>query len=151
MIKLIDILKEIIDIYLPNELSSKNIQYDVVQESPRRCIVNLSYKDNYYSLRILPIFNPKRPSVNFGITDENFEKINMDKLINASHTPRILATIFGFLRYWVDKYNIQEFEYAAQGEVRNKLYEYYLKKHFSDFKQTQETFGNETIQVWKKI
>lgn len=75
----------------------------------------------------------------------------MDKLINASHTPRILATIFGFLRYWVDKYNIQEFEYAAQGEVRNKLYEYYLKKHFSDFKQTQETFGNETIQVWKKI
>lgn len=30
MIKLIDILKEIIDIYLPNELSSKDIQYDVV-------------------------------------------------------------------------------------------------------------------------
>jgi len=62
-----------------------------------------------------------------------------------------LAAIFGLIRYWVDKYNIQQFEYGAEGEVRNKLYNYYLTKHFPDFKNTQEKIGDTTLQVWTKI
>jgi hypothetical protein len=39
-IRLISLLKEIIDIYSPDELNSKGIEYDIEQESPKRLIVN---------------------------------------------------------------------------------------------------------------
>lgn len=150
-IKLLNILKEIIDIYSPEELNSKEIKYDIVEDNKRRFIVNLTYKDQYYSLRILPIFNPKRSSINFGNTDEKYENLNLNQLLNSPYSSRILASIFGLIRYWIDKHNIQEFEYGAEGETRNKLYNYYLNKHFPDFENVQENFGNEIIQVWKKI
>jgi hypothetical protein len=150
-IRLISLLKEIIDIYSSDELNSKGIEYDIEQESPKRFIVNLKYKDQYYSLRILPVFNPKRSSINFGNTDNKFENLNLNTLLNSPYSSRILATVFGLIRYWIDKYNIQEFEYAAEGNIRNQIYNYYLKKHFPDFKNFQENFGDETIQIWKKI
>ena len=150
-VKLLDLIKEVIDIYSPDELSSKEIKYNIVEDNKRIFIVNLNYKDQYYSLRILPLFNPKRSSINFGNTDERYEKLNLNQLLNSPYSSRILASIFGLIRYWVDKYNIQEFEYGAEGKIRNQLYNYYLNKHFSDFENTQENFGNEIIQVWKKI
>jgi len=151
MIKLANLLKEIIDIYSPEELNSKNIEYIIEMETPTRFRVNLKYKDQYYILTILPIFNPKRPSINFGNTDENYENLNLNQLLNSPYSSRILAAIFGLIRYWVDKYNIKQFEYGAEGEVRNKLYNYYLTKHFFDFKNTQEKIGDITLQVWTKI
>lgn len=150
-INLLEILKEIVDIYKPEELESKGIKYNIEQDYARRFNVNLEYKDQYYSIRILPMFNYKRSSINFGSTDSNFKNINLNTLINSQYSSRILAAIFGLIRYWVDKYNIQEFEYIAEGEVRNKLYDYYLSKHFSDFEKSEEKFEEEKIQVWKKI
>ena len=147
--KLLEILKEIIDIYPPDELSSKDIEYTIKQESTRRFIVNLKYKDQYYSLRIIPLF--KRPSINFGNTDKNYENINFNELLNSPYSSRILAAIFGLIRYWIDKYGIQEIEYGAEGKTRNQLYNYYLTKHFSDFQNYQEKFGTGVLQVWKKI
>jgi hypothetical protein len=150
MIKLKDLLREIIDIYSPEELNSKDIEYIIDREAPTRFRVNLKYKDQYYTLTILPIFNLKRPSVNFGSTDENYESLNLNQLLNSPYSSRILAAIFGLIRYWVDKYDIQQFEYGAEGEVRNKLYHYYLTKHFPDFKNTQEKIGDTTLQIWMK-
>lgn len=151
MIKLTNLLKEIIDIYSPEELNSKGIKYNILEDNKRRFTVNLSYKDHYYSLRILPIFNPKRPSINFGSTDKNYENLNLNQLLNSPYSSRILAAIFGLIRYWIDKYNIQEFEYGAEGNIRTKLYDYYLKKHFPDFENIQEKYGDAILQVWKKI
>lgn len=151
MITLRKILAELIDVYTPSELAGKGIKCSIVEESPRRFTVNLNYKDQFYSLRILPVFNVKRPSINFGSTDVNYKNLNLNQLINSPYSSRILAAIFGLIRDWVDKYNIQEFEYGAEGSVRNKLYDYYLTKHFSDFVNTQEEIGAETLQVWKKI
>jgi hypothetical protein len=88
-------------------------------------------------LAILSLLNPKTPSVNFGNTDKEGNGLNLQKLLNVSHSPRILAAIFGLIRYWVDKHNIQEFEYAAEGNIRNKIYDYYLTKHFPDFEKTK--------------
>jgi hypothetical protein len=150
-IKLVDLLKEIIDIYSPNELSSKEIKYEITQDSSYRFRVQLKYKDQYYVLSILPLFNPKRPNINFGSTDENYENLNLFDLINSPYSSRILAAIFGLIRYWVDKHNIQSFEYGAAGSVRTKLYDYYLKKHFPDFENIQEKYGDTILQVWKKI
>jgi hypothetical protein len=150
MIKLKDLLREIIDIYSPEELNSKDIEYIIDREAPTRFRVNLKYKDQYYTLTILPIFNLKRPSVNFGSTDENYESLNLNQLLNSPYSSRILAAIFGLIRYWVDKYDIQQFEYGAEGEIRNKLYNYYLTKHFPDFKNTQEKIGDTTLQIWMK-
>jgi hypothetical protein len=150
-IKLINLLQEIIDIYSPEELNSKDIEYDIERESSTRFRVNLKYKDQYYTLTILPLFNPKRPSINFGSTDENYENLNLNQLLNSPYSSRILASIFGLIRYWVDKHNIQEFEYGAEGKIRNKLYNYYLTKHFPDFQNTQEKTGDIILQIWKKI
>jgi len=151
MIKLVELLTELIDIYSPDELDSKNIEYKIDRESSTRFRVELRYKDQYYVLSILPLFNPKRPNINFGSTDENYENLNLFDLINSLYSSRILAAIFGLIRYWIDKYNIQSFEYGAAGSVRTKLYDYYLKKHFPDFENTQEKYENTVLQVWKKI
>jgi hypothetical protein len=151
MTKLINILKEIIDIYSPDELSSKEIEYNIERESSKRFRVTLKYKDQYYVLTILPLFNPKRPSINFGSTDEKYENLNLNQLLNSQYSSRILSAIFGLIRYWVDKYNIQEFEYGAEGNTRTKLYDYYLKKHFPDFENIQEKYGDTVLQTWKKI
>jgi len=151
MIKLVELLTELIDIYSPDELDSKNIEYKIDRESSTRFRVELRYKDQYYVLSILPLFNPERPSINFGSTDGNYENLNLFDLINSLYSSRILAAIFGLIRYWIDKYNIQSFEYGAAGSVRTKLYDYYLKKHFPDFENTQEKYENTVLQVWKKI
>ena len=151
MVKLVELLTELIDIYTPDELSSKDIEYNIVQDLSRRFKVTLKYKDQYYVLSILPLLNPKRPSINFGSTDKNYENLNLNQLLNSPYSSRILAAIFGLIRYWIDKNNIQEFEYGVEGNIRTKLYNYYLKKHFPDFENIQEKFEDEIIQVWKKI
>lgn len=148
--KLSKLIIELIDIYNPEDLESKDIKYDIEQESSKRFRVNLQYKDQYYAIIILPIYNPKRPSINFGSTDINYQNMNMSNLINSKYSSRILAAIFGLVRYWVEKYNIEEFEYVAEGRTRNRLYDYYLEKHFSDFKKYQEKYGENVVQVWKK-
>lgn len=150
-IKLTNLLQEIIDIYSPKELNSKDIEYIIERESSTHFKVNLKYKDQYYTLTILPLFTPKRPNINFGSTDKNYENLNLNQLLNSPYSSRILAAIFGLIRYWVDKYNTQEFEYGVEGKVRNNLYNYYLTKHFSDFKNTEEKVGDITLQAWKKI
>ena len=73
MIKLTDLLKEIIDIYSPEELGSKDIEHRIDRDSSTRFRVELKYKDQYYVLSILPLFNPKRPSINFGSSDGKFK------------------------------------------------------------------------------
>jgi hypothetical protein len=151
MIKLVELLTELIDIYSPDELDSKNIEYKIDRESSTRFRVELRYKDQHYVLSILPLFNPERPNINFGSTDGNYENLNLFDLINSPYSSRILAAIFGLIRYWVDKYNVQSFEYGAAGSTRTKLYDYYLKKHFSDFKNIQEKYKDTILQVWEKI
>jgi len=103
MIKLSNLLKEIIDIYSPEELNSKDIEYKIDRDSPTRFRVELKYKDQYYILSILPLFNPKRPSINFGSSDEKYENLNLTQLLNSPYSSRILAAVFGLIRYWVDK------------------------------------------------
>jgi hypothetical protein len=151
MIKLTNLLKEIIDIYSPEELNSKGIEYRIDRDSPTRFRVELKYKDKYYILSILPLFNPKRPSINFGSSDEKYENLNLTQLLNSPYSSRILAAVFGLIRYWVDKYNIQQFEYEAEGNTRVKLYDYYLTKHFPDFKNTNKVeLINSDIFIWEK-
>ncbi len=149
--KLLDTLNEIIDIYSPEELNSKDIEYRIDRDSSTRFRVELKYKDQYYVLSILPLFNPKRPSINFGSSDEKYENLNLTQLLNSPYSSRILAAVFGLIRYWIDKHNIQQFEYGAEGNVRNQLYNYYLTKHFPDFHNSQERIGDSTLQVWTKI
>ena len=151
MIKLIDLLNEIIDIYSPEELNSKDIEYNIEIDYPSRFRASLKYKDHHYALTILPLFNPKRPNINFGNTNENGENLNLTQLLNSPYSSRILAAIFGLIRYWVDKYNIQEFEYSADGKTRTQIYDYYLSKHFHDFSNHQEPIGDSHLQVWTRI
>jgi hypothetical protein len=149
--KLLEILKEIIDIYSPEELNSKDIEYRIDRDSSTRFKVELKYKDQYYILTILPLFNPKRPSINFGSSDEKYENLNLNQLLNSPYSSRILAAIFGLIRYWVDKYNIQQFEYGAEGNTRIKLYNYYLTKHFPDFENTNKVeLIDSDIFIWEK-
>jgi hypothetical protein len=149
--KLLEILKEIIDIYSPEELNSKDIEYRIDRDSSTRFKVELKYKDQYYILTILPLFNPKRPSINFGSSDEKYENLNLNQLLNSPYSSRILAAIFGLIRYWVDKHNIQQFEYGAEGNTRIKLYNYYLTKHFPDFENTNKVeLTDSDIFIWEK-
>jgi hypothetical protein len=151
MIKIKDLIKEVIDIYSPEELNSKGIEYRIDRDSPTRFRVELKYKDQHYLLTILPLFTPI-PVVSFGNTDENYDNANFGgELINSPYSSRILAAIFGLIRYWVDKHNIQQFEYGVEGKVRTTLYDYYFTKHFPDFESTQEMDGSLMVYTWKKI
>ena len=151
MIKLTKILREIIDIYSPDELDSKGIKYNITRENEDNIKVQINYKDKYYLLKILPIYG-KYSSLNFGSTDENYDNLNLHQLLNSPYSSRILATIFGLIRYWVDKYDVQGFEYGAEGQVRSKLYDYYLNKHFSDFQKlkSDEPEIEHPIIIWTK-
>jgi hypothetical protein len=154
--KLLKIVNEIGGIYSPEELESKNITYKIVEQNFKRFVVHLTYTNKknekyYYKLLIIKITNNDRHIVAFGSTNENFYDSNMDDLVNLSHSPRILAAIFGLIKYYVNKFNIEELEYTAEGDVRNKLYDLYLK-NFSDmgFKHyIQDDHGIEVI-IWKK-
>jgi hypothetical protein len=139
MIKFLDILTEVVDLYKPSELESKGITLNINNDNARRFAANLKYKDQHYSIRILPIFNPKTPAIVFGSTDSNYENLNLNQLLNSNYSSRILAAIFGLIRYWIDKHSIEEFEYNAEGPVRNKIYNYYLTKHFPDFQDITTT------------
>ena len=150
MIKLTDFLKEVVDIYRPSELRDKGVFIDIKEENRRKFKVILTYKNSYYEFIALPLYNPKRPSINFGDTDPQGATLNLSTLLNSTHSPRILASIFGLLRYWVDKYDIQEFEYGAEGDVRVRLYDMYLTKHFPDFENTQEKYGEHILQIWTR-
>jgi hypothetical protein len=151
MIKIKDLLKEVIDIYSPEELEAKEISYDTKEESPNRFRVQLRYKDQYYELAILPTYNPKCPSIHFGSTDENYNNLNLSELLNSPYSSRILAAIFGLIRYWVNKHNVTCFDYSVEGKVRTKLYNYYFNKHFPDFESTTELDGSLPIQTWRKV
>jgi hypothetical protein len=149
-LKLFEILTELIDLYSIEDMESKGITYKIDSENARRLVVYLSYKKTYYAIRILPVFNPKRPSINFGSANEQFRNLNFTTLTTSIYSSHILAVIFSFVRYWVDKYNVQEFEYGADGHTRQQLYTYYLEKHFQDFTPSVEKFGSADIFVWTK-
>ena len=154
--KLLKIVNEIGGIYSPEELESKNITYKIVEQNFKRFVVHLTYTNKknekyYYKLLIIKITNNDRHIVAFGSTNENFYDSNMDDLVNLSHSPRILAAIFGLIKYYVNKFNIEELEYTAEGDVRNKLYDLYLK-NFSDMgfrHYIQDDHGIE-VNIWKK-
>jgi hypothetical protein len=135
MIKLTNILQEIIDIYKPEELKAKGVEYTILQDTPKRFKALLNYKDSYYLIAVLPLLDPQTPTVNFGITDKEGTSMDISPLTNSPYTPLIAASLLGLFKEWVNKHNIQAFRYAAEGNIRNSLYNLYLTKHFPDFKQ----------------
>ena len=151
MIKLSKIIKEVVDILPIQDLEKNGISYSIEIENARKFEATLEYKESYYILSILPIYNQKTPTINFGSTDSNYFNINLSKLTKSPYSLKILSAIFGLIRYWVDKYNVQEFNYLADGQVRKKLYSYYLEKHFKDFKNYKQEYGHNFLEKWKKI
>jgi hypothetical protein len=157
MIKLTNLLNEIMDLYNFQDLDRVGIKYKIEEDTSNSFKVKLEYKGNYYFLRINPTFGGIL-TINFGNTNENYGELNLSKLLNSPHSSMILSAIFGLIRYWVDKWDIKQFDYAASGQVRNKLYKYYLEKHFSDFQDRLETdpeaYENEEpdteIHIWTK-
>jgi hypothetical protein len=146
MIKLANLLKEIIDIYKPEELKSKGIEYTILQDTPKRFKALINYKDSYYLIAVLPLLNPQTPTVNFGITDKTGTSMDISPLTNSPYTPLIAASLLGLFKDWVDRHNIQSFRYAAEGNVRNTLYDHYLTKHFSDFKKITDNGSTSWIK-----
>ena len=158
--KLLKILNEIGGIYSPEELESKNITYKIIDQTFKRFVVYLTYTNKtnekyYYKLLIMKMTNTDRHHVIFTSTNKDFSDVfknsNIDDLVNLPHSPRILAAIFGLIKDYVDKFNIDEIEYTAEGRVRNKLYDLYLK-NFSNmgFKHyVQDDRGSE-LNIWKK-
>lgn len=141
-------LIESIDLYKPNELEGKGIKYKIFEDNKRKFHVELWYKDKHYGIKALPIFT-SNPNINFGDIDEN-GTWNLSRIIKSPYTNIIMASIFGLIRYWVDKHNIKEFEYGAEGDMRVGLYKLYMQKHFPDYKNYQEEYNDHVIQLWRK-
>ena len=137
-----------IDIYTPDEARGKGVSVNIIKEYKDTFRVNIRYKNLYYILEIIPSSTYDNSFVvYFGSTNFAFKGLNMDILLHKSTSPLILATLFGLLRYWVNKYDIKRFEYKAEGHIRQVLYSYYLYKHFKDF----EDFEDENeIMIWTK-
>lgn len=136
------------------ELKQKGVDVTIFNESSKRMRVGFNINDKFYCVYISPLFNPKIPVISFGNTDGEYKNLNLNKLLNSTNANYILAIIFSIIRWWVDKYNISVFEYAAEGDIRFKLYGYYLSKHFKDFELTSKiplaTGSNNFNYTWTK-
>lgn len=141
-----NIFLEVIDLYNIDNFP-KGVEINITSESPKKFFVTIIYKNTKYKLTVLPT-NPIE--VIFGLVDENNE-LDSIKLTNSPYSPLILACIFSLLKYWLDKYNIEEFFYKVDGNMRYKLYDLYLKKHFREYNlEGVKEFGTLKYVVWKK-
>lgn len=152
--KLIDIYEEIIlesiDIYSSKDLESKGIKYEIIKEDSKSLQIKIIYKDNPEVYWLTIDFKGGIHNFIFGIEENG--SINVEKDVNKPYTSLIRAAIFGFLREYINKYNIKEFQYLVKDNFRVKLYTYYLEKYFDDFKLFKNIKLNDnTYQViWKK-
>jgi hypothetical protein len=147
---LLETLLEMIDLYDPSELESKNIKLKIKSENTKGANYLLYYKEYIYEVVILK--GQDGYLLGFGdITDG--KDLDMTTLTNRDSTPRILSALFGLLRRYVDTFNVNSFYYDVDGELRKKLYNFYLNKHFKDFKLDQMIDNEDSTQtyIWKKI
>lgn len=147
-----NLINESIDIFPLNHFIENGVQITIFEESRLRCRIGFIVNGKYYTVYISPIFSPKIPNISFGNTDEKYGNLNLNKLQNSADAPYILSIVFSIIKYWIDKYNIPTFEYGATESDRAKLYDYYIKKHFSDFEliSKQPLPNNNFNYIWKK-
>ncbi len=143
---------ESIDIFSLDYFRKNGVQITIFEESHRRCRIGFIVNNKYYIVYISPIFSTKIPNISFGNTNQEYENLNLNKLQNSPNVNHILSIIFSIIRYWIDKFNIQTFEYGTTPGIRAKLYNYYLEKHFNDFiLASKDPLPNNNFNyIWKK-
>lgn len=138
-------LNEAIDIYSLDKLKEFS-NFIIHQENNNEFKVTFSPKNspNKYQLRIKS-YGKDSIIVDFGVI--------VDKMVSTSKTIKdefvlpVLSTVFSLLRYFIDKYDIQKFNFEAKEGVRSKLYEMYLKKHFNDFAISNDEKSKAGIKI----
>lgn len=163
-------LKELFDLYEPEELNKKDINYEINLDTPTNFTATLNYKDHTYLFTIYQMDDVDNDDelydthtyVGFGASNSNTNgQIVVFDLINSPYSKRIGAAFIGLLKYWVNKYNIKEFRYYTTQEtkpIRHSLYSYYINKYLPEFKcevirdKKHPVYGNRdlTLHIWSR-
>lgn len=136
MIKLQNILKEILNSYTLDDLKSKGIIFKIKNFSHKDEIY-IQYKNLFYIVKIFKDDeNPNSIGISFGLSNKNFYSYDMKTLTNSPNTPIILSSIFTLISEYVNNNGISQIVFNVSDEnnnLREKLYDLYMKKHFPHF------------------
>jgi len=152
---LAEVLLEMIDLYQLDELKSKGVEYVIKRETSKVMQVFLTYKGKEYEIYFSNVLDPEYHNVSFGnIEDVDGHRVtNVTKLLNDPSSKVIVPTVFGFLKYYVDKYDVKGIEYDLHGSTRDKIYNYYINKYFTGYERSEENVPDEDglkLIRWKK-
>lgn len=147
-----EILNESIDLLDINKLESSDISLRILINTVERFESEFTINSMRYNIFISPT-DGHVPSIFFGNYDEN-NKLNLHKLIEKNYSIRVLSVIFSLIRFWVDKNKVNIFKFSVEGDLRIKLYSYFLNKHFNDFNLIKTKINSEnnfiSTLTWKK-
>ena len=122
------ILQELFNIYSLDDMKSNGVRYEIIEDTSYRLTVHIKNKEDYYIFKMY--YDSKIPEVSFGISDETFKKLDMKSDTNK---PFILPTIFGFVKYFLDKHNVLSFKCTVWNENRLELYKRYIINNFKNW------------------
>jgi hypothetical protein len=148
------ILNESVDIYTLPEMENRGMKYSILRED--RVYLSATFKvgEKVYQVDIAKNggFVKNSYDVSFGDVQPNGVK-NTSSLLNLGIPLPVCSRVFSFVRYYVDKYNVDTFNFTVIGSMRSSIYDKYLEKHFSDFSKEirKGKTGDDNIIVCKKI
>ena len=156
LIKLLEnILLEIIEIYPINDIEKKDIKFEIKRDDKNGLIVFFTVYDRTMEMQINKSVSPIQNSysVFFGQSLSGGKDVDISTMFNDKYKYKTLMTVFSFLKYYIEKYNIDSINYDVSGGDRDRMYEYYMKKHFSEFKKEIVELPEEDdlkLVIWKK-
>lgn len=148
------VLEESIDVYSLPDMESRGMKFDILKEDPFSFSATFEVSGKTYQVDIAKGKGmvPKSYDLSFGDVQSNGIK-NVSTLLNSGVPLPVCSRVFSFLRYYVDKYNIDNFSYMVDGDIRSNIYDKYLEKHFPDY--SKEVSGlpktSTKLVVCKKI
>lgn len=139
--KLVEILKETLneinDVVPIEQLKDIGIDYDITSEYEDTFFVKINYAKFEEPFGLL--IRGDQHNAIFGPIVGN--KIDVGTNFNVPEMKVIRKAIFSFLKYYVDKFNIEYFEFTCDDSMRKDLYTNFMEKWFSDYNMTIRSIG----------
>lgn len=123
MISIINLILESIDIYSLEDMEEREMTFEIEREDRANFIASFVVAGREYKIEIRKGYGKHAQSHDFSFGDikSNGTK-NVSDLLKAGVPLPVCSRVFSLLRYYLDKYNVSQFSYQINGNVRESLY-----------------------------